>query len=136
MRKKKQCPSCGGIKTGTFNKTNSLEIPLGPTLFYKEKLLACSECDFVGSYNPVASDRVIEKLLKQGNKTCMINLLARLNLDRSDAYIERAFMLPVSCLKQWRKGKFTDTDIAFVRLISSMPWLVEHADNRFQTPHI
>lgn len=129
-----ECYSCGSKKIVVRTKTSSISIPLGPTLFYKDKVMDCPECDGSFSVDAKKSDEVIEALLDEGNKMCMNQLLERITKDRSQAYIERAFGLPFGIIKKWKKGKFTDTDLSFVRIISSLPWVVEMADMGYLVP--
>jgi hypothetical protein len=47
-------------------------------------------------------------------------------------YIERAFRLPVRTVDEWKKGTFTAGDLALLRLVRTLPALLELADANYK----
>ncbi len=52
--------------------------------------------------------------------------------NRTDAYIERSLSLKFGTLQKWRRGKMKSDEIALLKLISNLPWIIEVAENGFK----
>lgn len=87
----------------------------------------CKNCNFKGL---VASGRSKAHKIAEGR-------LQKKIIDDLEANgykivsMERALRLPFGTMKKWRAGKVEDVSLALLKLIKSMPWLINVADYNF-----
>jgi len=124
MRKKLKgkitCPSCGSKNFESYPKRKTVKILFATTQFYDVTLYHCFDCDMVGDFSMSGEeDKIIERLLKRCNRMAIKFMIESLEkyCKHSMPYIERVFNLSPGIMKRWKVGRFTDSDLALVKVI-------------------
>lgn len=126
-----QCPICGSTEVSIIHEVSQGQLTLGPTFEYTSNLHKCATCGEQGDFTG-ENDTVYLESLKAAQKELQKSLIEDLgNLGFTMAYIERALELPQRTLARWKNGDHSAANLALLRILRSMPWIVDVADHRF-----
>jgi hypothetical protein len=124
------CPSCGSRSLRVEAVSESRQLTLGSEFSYKVPIHVCDECgeeiDFTdgGEEKSIAFEKARKDLansLIDGIQSSGMRL----------SYVERAFELPQRTISsKWRSG-ISASGLALLRIVSTMPWVVNIADAKF-----
>lgn len=128
-----RCPSCGSENVSVQNVTEKKQLTLGPEFSYDVPIHVCASCgeewDLKGE-----GDAYREQALDIARKELAGILIEDIqNKGLKLSYVERALELPQRTISsKWRIG-ISASGLALLRIISSMPWIVNIADNKFSS---
>jgi len=125
------CPACGSKKLKRVEEDSTGKLTLGDTFNFKEVYFECVLCD--EQYDILReTDENFLKAQKKAQSQLVKDIIRELNDEKiSMSFLERVFELPVRTLTRWKKGDFSATAIAFLRIIKTYPWIVEVAEHKF-----
>lgn len=129
------CPSCGSKSIEIKEKEDrEINIDIYQKIKFKSEYLICYDCDFSKYLN----EHKVKALVAQSNKETMIKIINNIEIGdrRSFSYIERALRLNPGSIKKWKIDGGSPSDLALMKLIDSMGWLVEVADNKYEPQFI
>lgn len=126
-----KCPMCGSDKLGISEREEKRSVPFGPDALCVLQVVTCSECGEHGDFGLV-NDARIEAAIDASVTASVDVMLSHLEeIGLSNAYIERVFDIPARTIARWKRGERSATVVAFLRLLSTFPWLVEVAEENF-----
>lgn len=131
-----QCPVCGSTDVAVVHELSHGQLTLGPAFEYTANLHKCETCGEQGDFTG-ENDSIYLESLRAAQKDLQKSLIEDLgNLGLTMAYIERALELPQRTLARWKNGDHSAANLALLRILKSMPWVVDIADHRFEQPYI
>lgn len=131
-----ECPVCGSSDVKILNEVGHGQLTLGPAFEYNSNMHKCQSCDEQGDFTG-ENDALYLESLKTAQKELQKSIIEDLgNMGMSMAYIERALELPQRTLARWKNGDHSAANLALLRILKSMPWIVDIADHSFQQQYI
>ena len=131
-----QCPNCGSNQIKVLSESCRGQLTLGPEFEYQALIHECMECSEKGDFNGDGDTKYLESL-KAAQKTLQKSLIEELGyLGFSMAYIERALELPQRTLARWKNGDVSAANLALLRIIKTIPWIVDVADHSFDQGYV
>ncbi|WP_131778374.1 hypothetical protein [Legionella bozemanae] len=125
------CPVCGSENVTRHERENSCELTLGKNFSYNEIFYHCDTCSEESDYFS-ETDKNYLLAEKEAQKELVKNIIDNLQHSGiSMALIERVFELPIRTLTRWKNGDISASGIALLRIISTFPWTIEIAEQRF-----
>lgn len=131
-----QCLNCGSDKVKVLSEACKGQLTLGPEFEYQALVHECEECGEKGDFTGEGDSRYLESL-KIAQKSLQKSLIEDLgNMGFTMAYIERALELPQRTLARWKNGDLSAANLALLRIIRTMPWIVDVADHSYNQQYI
>lgn len=128
---KPMCPSCGDNEIQQILEEYSCSVPFGPTVQRKVKHWKCESCGYEGDLNNEGEEARIALLQESKTRSVAMMLDALVQRGITNAYFERSLGLPVRSVARWKKGEFTSSALALLRLVSTYPWLLDVANKDY-----
>jgi hypothetical protein len=127
------CPACNSVKIKVDEYNRRINAPFGPEIEIKEKAIHCFECNENYPEHSAKNDYLIAyKNSAKGSVRSILDYLYSQKFSFSD--IERALDLPYRTLSRWKKTKEVSAPaLVLLRFIRAMPWLIEVADNNYES---
>jgi hypothetical protein len=131
------CDACGSQNVHPISQLETRQLTLGPEFSYHGPRFRCDVCGEEGDFANVA-DQIHEAQHELARKSLASTLIDAIsNTGMRLAHIERAFELPQRTIaSKWKTGSVTASGLALLRVVYSMPWVVNVADNRFSDSSI
>lgn len=130
------CPVCGSEKLNKNIRKISLPVKYGRDVQIDETVYTCQECQVEGDFAS-ENDEIIERALnlaKSKSAGAMLDDLSTQGI--SMAYFERALNLPTRSLARWKKGEITAAGLALLKVVRTIPWVLEIADEDFDEIYV
>ena len=125
------CPSCGSEQVETRTNRHWLPIVYGAPAEWEEKIDHCLLCGESGDFSG-GNDSYIEDAIKAAKKQSVVSMLDSLSESGVKmAYLERALELSPRTSARWKNGECSASSLALIRIINTLPWLLEVADAGF-----
>lgn len=126
------CPFCGETNIQKFEQTVAHRLVLGNEFIVPESFYKCTNCESEFA-DEAENEKRLSAALVDARKVLSGTLIEKIKVNGlSMAYVERAFELPIRTLNRWKSaGETSAASLAFLRLISTYPWLVDVADCKF-----
>ncbi len=126
------CPKCGALMGDFCELQEKVMAPYGAMKNYVEQVSSCDECgyeindDMDGSrYRALYEKSVTESI------PAILDSLSQSGY--SMVATERILELPFRTLSRWKaSGKPSSGGVALLRLLATLPWLLEVADNNYE----
>jgi len=126
------CPICG--ENSTNSRTEKRNIGDGFIGFseIEEIIHKCSGCreEWGDEGNDAKYDAGIKKLLETGVPDMIESLKTK---GITQAYFERSLRIPQRTMARWSRGEISDSAVALMKVILTFPWILEVADNDFDS---
>lgn len=127
------CPACGSTDVIRAEKQSSATLMLGQEFFFNEISYKCNVCETEADFFN-ETEKYYLKAEKEAQANLVQNILEELNKKGiSMASFERVFELPVRTLTRWKNGDFSSSVLALLRIVKTYPWIIEVAENRFES---
>lgn len=126
------CPVCDGNDFEIIEEVEEIDIPFSDDNQIKLIKLKCNECETITEYSKLF-DEDYNKAIEKYKKISVENMLESLsNKGYNLAAIERALELPQRTISRWKNtGELSSTGLALLRIISTYPWILNVAQNKF-----
>lgn len=126
-----RCPSCGSDTVEIKNLSETRQLTLGPEFSYMVPTHVCESCGEEGDFNG-SGDSFRENAIQLARKELASNLIEGIHdIGLKLSHVERALELPQRTISsKWRTG-ISASGLALLRIIRTMPWIVNIADNKF-----
>ena len=131
MNKELICPACGSYDVLRHEQESTDQLTLGSEFHYNEIYYHCNACHEEGDY---FSETDAGYLIAQKNAQAiqLKKMLEDMNkAGISMAMFERVFELPTRTMTRWKSGDFSASVLALLRLVTTYPWLINVAENKF-----
>lgn len=130
------CPNCGSNDVKSLTEVNKGQLTLGPEFDYQITIHECNSCGEKGDFTDEGDARYLASL-KEAQKALQKSLIEDLGeMGFTMAYIERALELPQRTLARWKNGDLSAANLALLRVLRTMPWIVDVADHNFNQKYI
>jgi hypothetical protein len=131
------CDACGSDQIKKIDIQETRQLPLGPEFTYLIPSYKCEKCGEEGDFAHEA-DKIRELQMQRAHELLAIKLIGEIaDSGIRLAYIERAFQIPQRTISsKWRTGKISAAGLALLRIIRTMPWIVDIADQKFSKKSI
>jgi hypothetical protein len=130
----KKCPICGSEDVTEKVNEQQLSLPYGDDSTFKVTELYCDECEEF-TIDRESSDEALSEALASGKMDSVNRMLDFLSENGvTNAYLERALDLPVRTVARWKKGKFSASSLALLRMVRTFEWLLEVAEVNYREP--
>ncbi len=130
-----QCPACGSERLTETEKDLTIHEAFAGSKTIRIKVSTCGTCGFSGEFSD-HNDRLRKETASELQQTAMQNILSYFSDNHySFAGIERSLGLAQRTLTKWKSGATvpTKTALALFRLLRLFPWLLDVADEGFDT---
>jgi hypothetical protein len=130
------CPNCGSDQVKTLSEDCKGQLTLGSEFNYKAIAHECAACFEKGDFTGEGDDRYLESLTeaKKSLQKALIEDIGDMGFKM--AYVERAFELPQRTLARWKNGDLSAANLALLRIIKTIPWVVDAADHGFSQSYV
>lgn len=130
------CPNCGSEDVKSLSEVNTRQLTLGREFEYESVLHECNTCGEKGDFTGDGDTKYLVAL-KDAQKALQKSLIDDLGkMGFTMAYIERALELPQRTLARWKNGDLSAANLALLRIIRTMPWILNVADHNFNQQYI
>lgn len=130
------CPACGSKAMTRHENVKSDHITLGSNFDYKQIYYTCKSChEEIDIF--CETDQNFEAAQKKAQHLFIQHSIEWLNQNKvSMATFERVFELPQRTLTRWKEGNFSSSTLSFLRIITTFPWIIKIAENRFDSTSV
>ena len=126
------CPACGSHQVARSEKESFNQLTLGAKFFFKEINYKCNSCTEEGDFL-AETDKNYLAAQKEAQSDLVKRLLETMNnAGITMAMFERVFELPARTLTRWKNGDFSSSALALLRTVTTYPWIIEVAENKFE----
>jgi DNA-binding transcriptional regulator YiaG len=126
------CPACGSQQVGRSENESVGQLTLGPKFSFKEINYKCASCGEDGDFL-AETDKNYLASQKEAQSSLVRQILENMNnAGISMAMFERVFELPARTLTRWKNGDFSSSSLALLRIVTTYPWIIEVAENKFE----
>lgn len=123
-----QCPACGGFDVETNEILYDYCAMYGEKVSYKIREEICNTCK--ESFRLRENIKIIEEAIKTSDVISVINIIDYFEKnDISNVYIERVLHLAYGTLERCKEGKFSEAELALLRVLRSFPRLLLAMDH-------
>ncbi|MAZ78009.1 MAG: hypothetical protein CMF39_04965 [Legionellaceae bacterium] len=127
------CPVCGSKNLEIKRQLSHGEITSGPSFTFEEVYYKCNTCQ--EETDPSGeTDKNYLAAQKNAQKQFVletINDLSKNNIKM--LFFEKVFELPIRTLSRWKKGDFSASSLALLRIVKALPWIIYLAEREFDT---
>lgn len=126
------CDACGSENVIKIPHEESRHLTLGSEFQYQVPMYQCQSCGEEGDFSHQA-DEIRETALQEAREKLAIQLIDDIAEGGVKlAHIERVFEIPQRTIaSKWRKGSISASGLAFLRIVKTMPWITEIAEQKF-----
>ncbi len=126
------CPACGSSEVARFEKESFSQLTLGSQFSFKEINYKCNACQEEGDFL-AETDKNYLVAQKEAQGNLVKQLLETMHsMGITMAMFERVFELPTRTLTRWKNGDFSSSALALLRIVTTYPWIIEVAENKFE----
>lgn len=125
------CPFCGGENIETKEATRICKLPFATEFAVKELIDTCVECAGEGDFRDV-NDNVFDHARKLAIQESVKNMLDAITANGiSNAELERSLSLPSRTVARWKRGEYSESVVALLRIIATFNWITDVAKQNF-----
>ena len=129
---KPTCPACASDNMIRKEKIREKILTPGLEFTFNEIYYVCNSCHEEGDFTG-ETDKNYLHAQKAAQAQLVKNILDDMNkAGITMAMFERVFELPSRTLTRWKKGDFSASTLALLRIVATYPWMINVAENRFE----
>ncbi len=119
------CPACGSSDVIEEHRDHTVKMAFGITLPYFVVENRCRTCGEVGDFF-IKSDESIKEAIKEAELKSLDYMLDRLTSEGiTNTYFERALGLPNNTIVKWKKGEYSASTLALLKIVTMFPWVLD-----------